>query len=145
MDGLMEWAQQHSLLIGLFFVGLFLLLSYEWERFRTPVTRLLPQDLVQLMNQQKAMVLDLRSKEEFEKGYVPHAHSLPLSSPEWNTFAFPSTQPIVLICGTGEQSQAAAQQLHQKGLSLGVFLLEGGLNSWRQAGLPLIVSDASIV
>jgi len=45
-------------------------------------------------------------------------------------------QPIILICASGQRARTAGKQLHGHGYS-NLYVLNGGLNAWKDAKLPL--------
>ena len=46
-------------------------------------------------------------------------------------------KPVIVCCNTGMTSAKAASSLRKSGRQ-DVFNLDGGLNAWRQAGLPVV-------
>ena len=83
----------------------------------------------------KAMVVDVRSAEEFngEIGHIPSAFNIPLpafSAQIPNLVR--SGVPIVLVCLTDKRSAAAAAELAAAG-ARGVAVLRGGMKAWRGA------------
>jgi rhodanese-related sulfurtransferase len=44
-------------------------------------------------------------------------------------------RPVVVVCKTDRRSSMAAQQLQEAGLS-NVSVLRGGMERWRELGLP---------
>ena len=49
----------------------------------------------------------------------------------------PASKPILLVCANGVQSAKASKALKASGRSE-VYSLEGGIDAWQQAGLPLV-------
>lgn len=48
-----------------------------------------------------------------------------------------ASKPILLVCANGVQSAKASKALKVSGRSE-VYSLEGGIDAWQQAGLPLV-------
>ncbi|MBV8589215.1 MAG: rhodanese-like domain-containing protein, partial [Acetobacteraceae bacterium] len=44
-------------------------------------------------------------------------------------------RPVVVVCKTDRRSSLAAQQLQEAGMS-NVSVLRGGMEQWRELGLP---------
>jgi len=91
-----------------------------------------------LINQQNALVLDVREAAEYEKGHVLNARHLALGD-----LAARSTdiekykgKPVIVVCESGNRSEKAVTTLRKMGFGQ-VFSLNGGIGAWRQAGLPL--------
>jgi hydroxyacylglutathione hydrolase len=81
-------------------------------------------------------LLDVRGASEWREGHVHGAHHLPLGQVAAHLDALPRDRPIVVQCGTGVRSQIIASLLQKHGFPQ-VSNLEGGLDAWREAGLPL--------
>ena len=111
----------------------------EYLRLRRQAAQISPSTAVLLINRDNAVVLDIRSKDAWLAGHITGAISLPLSDLQHNKKIDRfRTQPIILACGTGNDSRQAATQLQQKGLN--VRILSGGMQGWLAAGLPVIRS-----
>lgn len=91
-----------------------------------------------MINQQNALVLDVRDAADFEKGHVLNARHLPTGelaarSGEIEKF---KNKPVIVVCESGNRSEKAAAALRKQGFAQ-VYSLGGGIGAWRQAGLPL--------
>ena len=94
-------------------------------------------EATQLINQKGAQVADLRADKAFRAGHLPGArHVMP---DKVQTFAagVDASKPILLVCANGVQSAKASKALKASGRSE-VYSLEGGIDAWQQAGLPLV-------
>lgn len=92
-------------------------------------------EAVRLINQQDAVVVDVRPLATFQNGHVPHARNLPLSELATKAASLPKDKPLIVVCDRGQLAMGAAAKLRQTGLTQ-VAVLEGGLNAWMTAGLP---------
>jgi rhodanese-related sulfurtransferase len=88
-----------------------------------------------------ATLVDVRETAEFEQARVPGATLIPLSEFAQRYTELPQGQEIVLICAGGVRSAQAAQFAEQHGYQ--VTNLEGGINAWHAAGLPVEIGGAS--
>jgi rhodanese-related sulfurtransferase len=97
-----------------------------------------PAALTALVNRENALVVDLRPIADFEKGHVPGAKNVQMSQfdPENRALAAAKSLPVVLVCKTGQTAGGAAKRLRKAGFEK-VFVLDGGIGAWQQAGLPL--------
>jgi rhodanese-related sulfurtransferase len=97
-----------------------------------------PAGLTALVNRDNALVVDLRPIADFEKGHVPGAKNVQMSQfdPENRALAAAKSLPVVLVCKAGQTSGDAAKRLRKAGFEK-VFVLDGGIGGWQQAGLPL--------
>jgi Rhodanese-related sulfurtransferase len=57
--------------------------------------------------------------------------------PENKQLAPARSLPVVLVCKTGMTATGAAKRLVKAGFEK-VYVLDGGIEAWRQAGLPLV-------
>src|SRR5712692_2316146 len=91
-----------------------------------------------LMNQQNALVLDVRDAAEYEKGHLPNARNIALGELEARSAELEKhkAKPVIVACDDGNRSGRAATALRKRGFEQ-VFTLSGGIGAWRQAGLPL--------
>jgi rhodanese-related sulfurtransferase len=94
-----------------------------------------PQDATLMINRQDALVLDVRSAEEYGKGHVLNARNVPLAQLEGRTGELQKykARPLI-VCEDGARSSAVAA-LRKLGFEK-VYTLAGGLAAWQQAGLP---------
>jgi rhodanese-related sulfurtransferase len=93
---------------------------------------------VQLINREKAAVIDVCEASEFAAGHIGSAKNIPLGELESKLAAAVKNKslPLILVCQSGARSGRAvaiAKKLgYEQAQSLG-----GGLNSWKTANLPL--------
>ncbi|MDR2012859.1 MAG: rhodanese-like domain-containing protein [Rhodanobacter sp.] len=133
-----EFLSNHYLL-ALIFVGvLAALLANEAQRFTRGYTALTPAGLTQLINRENALLIDVSNAQDFEKGHVPGAKHVAMSQfdPENKDLVKVRELPVAIVCKTGQTSAQAAQRLKKAGFAK-VFWLEGGLNAWNEAQMPL--------
>lgn len=104
----------------------------------------------QLINSRKAILVDVRAEGERGAGVIPKAELIPMADMPQRAAALVASaqpkggevRPIVLVCGNGMRSGAAARHLKKAGATE-VFTLDGGFEAWRQAGLPVTQSRRS--
>lgn len=82
------------------------------------------------------VLVDVRAPQEFAQGYVEGSRNVPFIDLMEGRHALPKDKPILLICSIGGRSFAAVQLLQEKGYTQ-VYNLDGGINAWRRATLPL--------
>jgi rhodanese-related sulfurtransferase len=97
-----------------------------------------PQRAAELV-EKGARLIDIREPNEHRRERLPGAKCVPLSTPS-NTIEQPLRfkGPVIFHCRSGMRTTGAAQQLAAatEGTS---FILEGGLEGWKAAGLPTIL------
>ena len=108
--------------------------------FRRPAgsNSLTPTQATLLINRENAQIIDVREQEEYVAGHLPESRNFPagrLEERAGELDKFKDT-PVLLICQSGARSTGACKQLANLGFTK-VHNLEGGINAWRAAGLPL--------
>ncbi len=129
----------NHLYLTLGFIGVLVaLVVTEAQRFTRGYTALTPAGLTQLINRENALLVDVSSAQDFEKGHIPGAKQVAMSQfdPEGKDLAKARELPVALVCKTGQTSAQAAQRLKKAGFAK-VFWLEGGIAAWREAQMPL--------
>ncbi|WP_027014777.1 rhodanese-like domain-containing protein [Comamonas composti] len=93
---------------------------------------------VQLINRQKAVVLDVCEPEEFAAVHVNGAKNLPLGQFEEKLPSMVKNKalPLVLVCAKGGRAVRAEALARKLGYEK-AQALAGGLKAWRDAGLPV--------
>lgn len=85
-----------------------------------------------------AILVDVRTPEEWAAtGIVPGARLIPLDQFERRAPAeLPKDTPIFVICNSGNRSRVASEALIRLGYPQ-VFNIDGGIQAWLQASLPV--------
>ena len=137
MEQLTEFVTNHLLLV-LTFVGLAGALI--WNVFFDPVNKnaVTPLQSTALINHEDAVVLDVRSIAEFNKGHIVNAINIPLNGlgKQLQQLEKYKERPIIIACKSGSRSGMAAKMLMKKGFEK-VHNLRGGMMAWTSAGLPV--------
>jgi rhodanese-related sulfurtransferase len=90
-----------------------------------------------LINDANAVVVDVREPAEFNAGHLPNARNIPLKDLDKRSGDLPAGKPVIVVCASGQRSARAAATLRKTGRDQ-VFCLDGGLQAWQQAGLPVL-------
>lgn len=95
-------------------------------------------DAVQLINREKAVVVDVCGAEEFKAGHVAGAKNLPLDTLEASLAGAVKNKalPVILVCASGARSKRAVAIAKKLGYE-NAHSLSGGLAGWRSASLPV--------
>ena len=93
---------------------------------------------VQIINRQKAVVVDIRAPEEFAEGHVTGARNVPLDQLEAKLAGTVKNKslPLLIVCASGARAQRAVAVAKKLGYEQ-AQALSGGLKSWKDANLPL--------
>lgn len=92
----------------------------------------------QMINDRDAVVVDIRDQAEYARGHVINAKSFPAKVLDERKTEIEKLKgkPVIVSCDTGTRAAASADKLRALGLT-DVFVLQGGFNAWRDAGLPV--------
>ena len=121
----MAFAGRHPIL-SLALAGITLAILYNEIAGRLGgYRRLGPAQLTALINRDNALVVDLRPIADFDKGHIAGSKNVQMSQfdPENKQLAPARALPVVLVCKAGFTN---------------VNVLEGGIQAWQSADLPLV-------
>lgn len=101
------------------------------------VTQISVADLKQkLAAKEPLQLIDVRSAEEYQHdGHIAGAKLIPLPALAQRLGELARDTPVVLICRSGNRSQAAADMLAGQGFTQ-LTNVQGGMSAWRMAGYP---------
>jgi len=123
----------------LLIVALVAALALAWPgilRSRTGVRHVAVHEAVQLVNQKHAVFIDIRSDELYKTGHIAQSRHLPVADFQGKHGALSKDKPLIVVCERGRTSLTAASALRKLGFAE-VYSLEGGLQNWAKAGMPL--------
>jgi rhodanese-related sulfurtransferase len=99
--------------------------------------RIRPSEAPRLLDH-GAVLIDIREADEHAREKIPGARHMPLSKLDEMDLAAHAGKPVIFHCRSGARTQANAPRLAGKlGGACEAFIIEGGLNAWRKAGLPV--------
>jgi len=132
-----EFIANHVMLALAFAAIIVALLGTEVAKLFRGYKELTPSGLTLLINRQDALLVDLSSNQDYERGHVAGAKHVPLSQfdPENKDLAKVKDLPVAVYCKNGTTSAQAAARLVKAGFKQ-VYWLGGGLAAWQQADLP---------
>jgi rhodanese-related sulfurtransferase len=84
------------------------------------------------------IIIDVRTEEEFTQGSLPNSLNIDFKNPEFikNISILDKDKIYLLYCASGARSGRALELMRQEGFK-NVYALEGGLNAWQAAGMPM--------
>ena len=93
---------------------------------------------VQLINRERAVVLDVRESDEFATGHIGGAKNLAVGDVEARLADTVKNKgvPLILVCATGARANRALAMAKKLGYEQ-AQVLAGGLKSWKEANLPI--------
>jgi rhodanese-related sulfurtransferase len=95
-------------------------------------------EAVQLINREKAIVVDVCGPDEFASGHVAGAKNVPLGELEAKLPGLVKNKatPVILVCASGMRSRRAVSIAKKLGYD-NSHSLSGGMGAWRSASLPV--------
>ncbi|WP_087023431.1 rhodanese-like domain-containing protein [Thaumasiovibrio subtropicus] len=140
MQEFMDFISNNTML-SLVWVGLFVALIASIVKQKTAAYATVDaQGATMLINREEAVVVDIRSKDEYNKGHIVDAfHVLPSQIRDGNTASLENhkSAPIIVVCKTGQTAQESANLLAKGGFER-VYVLKDGLIGWNEAKMPLV-------
>lgn len=94
------------------------------------------QDLNQHKNDSRLAVLDVRTAQEYQSGYVPGAKHIFVPHLEEHLDELDKSKAIATYCGSGYRASIAASLLQKHGFE-NVINIPGSWKAWQAAGLPV--------
>lgn len=98
-----------------------------------------PQVAISLKDREGGVFVDVREEHEVAVGHIKGSLLMPLKTLAENLAKLEKyrNKPIVVICAAGQRSAVGCRLLSKAGFE-DVCQLEGGIQGWEKAGLPLL-------
>ncbi len=138
MSDFTEFALHNWLLFLALFAILGMLIGGEMLSKIRGVSALDASDVLRLINDQDAAIVDIRDASDYKEGHIPQARHIPFGAlrDRLGELAKVKDKPIIVYCRSGSVSQSACALLKKNGF-VNVHSLNGGLPSWLDARLPV--------
>lgn len=136
MDRLPEFLLNHVELTAAFLALTGLL---AWLSFKPGgANRLTPVEATRLINDEDAVVVDVRVDGEFHDGHIVGSVNFPLEQIEASVKKLEKYRhrPVIAACRSGQRSTSAVKLLKGHGFER-IYTLNGGITAWETANLPL--------
>lgn len=91
-----------------------------------------------LRQDKNSVVLDVRTKREFDEGHIPGAINIDVNSADFEekVAKLDKSKTYLVHCAAGVRSAKACNKLAPLNFK-NLYNLEGGLNAWKKAGKPV--------
>jgi len=86
-----------------------------------------------------AILLDIREADERARERIAGTRHLPLSNLDNADAAVPTGKPVVFHCKSGARTLDNAARLADKFGGCEAYIVEGGLEAWKKASLPVVI------
>ena len=96
-----------------------------------------PEEVYEIIkNDEDYLIVDVRTKEEYNSGHLEGALLLPVQELEERLGELPMDKPIIVYCRSGNRSRTAAEILVNNGFKQ-IYDM-GGISDWTARGYPVI-------
>jgi rhodanese-related sulfurtransferase len=102
--------------------------------------------LAQITTGSPPLVLDVRSKAEFDAGHLPGAVHIPFwrVGSRWPELAGHREHEVVVYCGHGPRAYIAGAALRRHGFTR-ITYLKGHMTKWKQRRLPIVTGLLALI
>lgn len=104
----------------------------------TTLNPLKPEDVAKRLAEGRAVLIDIREPDEFARRHTKGALSRPLSTLDARGLGLPDAREVIFTCRSGMRTGANGERL-LAACGRAAHVLEGGLDAWDGAGLPVEV------
>jgi len=138
MQDITTFITNHPFLSLMIAVIIVLLMILEWIRLQRNTFQVTPFTATQLINRDKAVVIDIRPTESFNKGHIIDAESMPAQELKDHLQKLEKFKgrPIIIVCTAGVESQKIAALLLKQGYN--AYSLASGMRAWKEANMPIV-------
>ena len=116
-----------------------LLVAFFYNEVKRSGQSVSPQQLVDMVNQRRALVIDVRDTNEYGLGHITDAINIPHTAlnnrlAELDKY---KERPLVVVCKMGQHAGSMCTILKKAGFP-DVSRLKGGLTAWQAESFPLV-------
>ncbi|MDG1074811.1 MAG: rhodanese-like domain-containing protein [Methylophilaceae bacterium] len=135
----MEFITSNAIFIGLAVVSGVALIWPMLTNNHSGVPSVSASEAVLLMNRARLFILDVRDEGEFVQGHINGAKHIPLANLEVRIkeLVKQKNKPVLVYCQRGGRSTNACKILAKHEFAQ-VSSLQGGLDKWIEANMPLV-------
>lgn len=136
MEQMIEFVTNHWILTSALIAMLMML---AWDSSHKAGPKVSTHEATALINSKNGVVLDIRDKADFKAGHI--VDSVNISNAQLlsriTELEKHKTDPIIVVCKTGQTASAASKTLKDNGFEA-VYRLSGGIMDWQNNNLPLV-------
>jgi rhodanese-related sulfurtransferase len=101
-----------------------------------------PAAVAELHREGAVQLIDVREDYEWEAGRIAGARHIELQAVAAEAGSLDREKPVVFYCRVGGRSAMAAGAF--RGAGFAAYSMEGGIEAWDEAGLPLEPDDGEV-
>ena len=138
MESLFTFVSENIPAVAVWAILLFLIIKHESARTGSSLS---VHGVTNLINNEGAIVIDVRPADEYRAGHLPDALNFPLKELAQRAKELKKYQekPVILICKAGQHASSAGGILLKEGFT-NLNRLQGGIYEWQASKLPLVKS-----
>lgn len=109
---------------------------------QTEVKMVTPEEMQSLLEQDDIQLVDVRTQQEYENGYIENSQNIDIKSPtfEEDILKLDKTKPVIVYCKSGGRSAKCTKKLKAAGF-IKIYDLEGGLEKWKFSGKEIKIIE----
>ncbi len=137
MNQVISFIGEHPVLVGGFaFVAVLLIQDIIANGFGKSSVD--PKGATDLINNEDALVIDVRPEADYNKGHILNSLNVPMSrfKDQIEQLKKHQDRTLIISCNSGGQSAAACTTLRKAGFEK-VFNLSGGILAWQSDNRPI--------
>jgi len=136
MEQLIEFATNNFMLVAAWVITLIMIMWSEGQKAGKSVS---PAIATQLINKQDAVLIDIRTKKEWDTGYIVGSKHIPITELDRRLTEVEKfkSRPVIVICNLGQAAGSASKRLKAAGFE-NVMRLQGGITEWKGQNLPMV-------
>lgn len=83
-----------------------------------PIEAIYSKDIDKVVKDKSSIIIDLRSKEDYQRKHIVGAYSIPYETAKERLFRLPKGKSYILYCEKGVTSFRAAREMSSKGYNV---------------------------
>ncbi len=127
----------HWALCAAFLAVVLMLVVEEIRAVRSRGNFLSAAEVTRLINHEDAIVIDVRDAAAFREGHIVNAKNISIADFDRQVEKLNAQHPLIIVDATGDKSPAIVTRLTTLGFQK-VYVLKGGINSWKADGMPVV-------
>jgi rhodanese-related sulfurtransferase len=96
-----------------------------------------PAEAARRLREEGAILVDIRAPDEHARARIPGARNIPLAALDEAALAVHAGRPVLFHCRSGARTAGHAAALAGASAGGEAYIVKGGLDAWRAAGLPV--------
>ncbi|MBR9915288.1 MAG: rhodanese-like domain-containing protein [Algicola sp.] len=112
------------------------------QQSQAEVKMVSPEEMQSLLEMDDVQLVDVRTPEEYEDGYIEQSQNIDFRSPTFDDDIkkLDKSKPVILYCKSGGRSAKCGEKLIKAGFEK-IYDLEGGITHWKFKGKAIQIQD----